>query len=75
MSFTEMIKVEYLLLPYRWKLLCLLIVTGKAVDSTLNQNQPEFRIFVLPIPLQVLPDGDCLLDQVIEIFRYFRSKP
>lgn len=38
MLFIDLIKDEYLLFPYGWKLLCLLIVTSKAVNPTLNQN-------------------------------------
>ena len=38
------------------------------MDPALNQNQPELGISVLPVPLKMLPDGDCLLDQVVAIF-------
>ena len=37
------------------------------MDSALNKNQPELGVFVLPVSLQMLPDGDCLLDQVVDI--------
>ena len=39
------------------------------MDSALDKNQPELGVFVLPVPLQMLPDGDCLLDQVVDILR------
>ena len=64
-----------LLFPYRWKLLCLLVVASKAMNPALNQNQPKLRIFILSIPLQMLPYWDCFLDEMVQILRNFRSKP
>lgn len=63
------------LFPNWRKLLCLLVVTSKTMDPALNQDQSEFGIFILPVPLQMLPNGDCFLDEVVQILRYFRSKP
>ena len=40
---------------------------GQTVDPALNQNQPELGISILPVPLKMLPDGDCLLDQMVAI--------
>ena len=40
---------------------------GQSVDSALHQNQPELGVFVLPVSLQMLPDGDGLLDQVVHV--------
>ena len=40
---------------------------GQTVDPALNQNQPELGISILPVPLEMLPDGDCLLDQMVAI--------
>ena len=37
------------------------------MDSALNKNEPELSILVLPVPLQMLPDGDCLLDQMVAV--------
>ena len=37
------------------------------MDSALDKNQPELGIFVLPVSLQMLPDGDGLLDQVVAV--------
>merc|ERR1719278_2021828 len=44
-----------------------LVVPGQSVDSALDKNQPELGVFVLPVSLQMLPDGDGLLDQVVHI--------
>jgi len=44
------------------------------VDPALDQNQPELRVLVLPVPLQVLADGDSLLDEVVKILWDFRCK-
>ena len=38
------------------------------MDPALNQNEPELGISVLPVPLEVLPDGDRLLDQMVAVF-------
>jgi hypothetical protein len=64
----------WFIFPHRWKLLRLLIIPTKTMNPTLNQNQPKFRILILPIPLQMLPNRNRLLDQVIQIFRNLRSK-
>ena len=64
-----------LLLPDRWKLLGLFIVASKSVDSALNKNEPELGIFVLPVPLQMLSDGNSFLNEVVQILRNLRSKP
>ena len=37
------------------------------MDSALDKNQPELGVFVLPVSLQMLPDRDGLLDQVVHI--------
>ena len=37
------------------------------MDPALNQNQPELGISVLPVPLKMLPDGDCLLDKMVAV--------
>ena len=38
------------------------------MDPALNQNEPELGISVLPVPLEVLPDRDRLLDQMVAVF-------
>merc|ERR1719510_2308988 len=52
-----------------------LVVPGQSVDSALHQNQPELGVFVLPVSLQMLPDGDCLLDKVVHILGELRGHP
>lgn len=37
------------------------------MDAGLDQNQTELAVRVLAVPLQVLADGDGLLDQVVQI--------
>ena len=64
----------YLLFPDGRELLGLLVVTSKTVDSALDKNQPELGVLVFPVPLKVLADGHCFLDQVVEILRDLRSK-
>ena len=64
----------YLLFPDGRELLGLLVVTSKTVDSALNKNQPELGVLVLPVPLKVLADSNCFLDQVVQILRDLRSK-
>lgn len=63
-----------LLFPDRWKLLCFLIVTSKPMDSALNKNKPKLGILVLPVPLQMLADGNSFLNEVIQVLWNLRSK-
>lgn len=63
-----------LLLPDWWKLLCLLVVASKTVNSALNKNQPELGVFILPISLKMFPNCNCLLDKMVQVFRNLRSK-
>lgn len=65
---------KYLLLPDRRELLGLLVVTSKTVDSALYKNQPKLGILVFPVPLKMLADSNCFLDEVIQILRNLRSK-
>lgn len=65
---------NYLLFPDRWKLLCPLVVASQSVDPALNKDQPEFGVLVLPVPLQMLPDRNRLLDKVVQILRNLRSQ-
>jgi hypothetical protein len=39
------------------------------VDARLDQNQPEFRVLVFTIRLEMLAYGDSLLDQVPKVLR------
>ena len=40
---------------------------GEPVDSALDKNKSELGVLVLPVPLKMLPDGHCLLDQVVAV--------
>jgi hypothetical protein len=51
-----------------------LVVTGKTVNTGLNKNQTELRVLVLAVALQVLADGDSLLDELVQVFRDLRSE-
>ena len=46
-----------------------LIVASKPVDPRLNQDKAELGVLVLAVGLQVLADGDSLLDQVPQVLR------
>lgn len=46
--------------------LCL-VVAGETVNSGLDENQPELAVLILPVALQMLPDGHGLLDEVVEV--------
>merc|ERR1712061_826185 len=51
-----------------------LVVACQTTDTALNQDKTEFGIPVLAVPLQMLADGDGLLDQVVDIFRQVGGK-
>ncbi len=63
-----------LVLPVGLQCLALLVVSGKAVNTTLNQNQAKLGVLVLAVLLQVLADVDGLLDEVVQILRELRSQ-
>lgn len=50
------------------------VVSGQSVDSRLDQNQSELGVLVLSVSLQVLSDGDSLLDQVVQVLRDVRGQ-
>lgn len=64
----EGISLLGLVLPGRMQLLGGSVVAGKSVDSALNENESELTVLILSVSLQVLPNVDGLLDQVVEIF-------
>ena len=49
----------------------MLVVAGEAVDPALDKDGPELEVFVLHVPLQVLPYRHSLLDQEVEVLRDF----
>jgi len=44
-----------------------LVVTGKTVDSGLNENEAELGVLVLAVALKVLADSNSLLDEHVQI--------
>lgn len=63
-----------LLFPDRRKLLGFLVVASKPVNPAFNKNQAELGILVLPVPFQMLPNSNSLLDEVVQILRNFRCE-
>ena len=51
-----------------------LVVTSEAVDAALNENKTVLGIGILAHLLEVLADGDGLLDEVVEILGERRGK-
>ena len=49
------------------------LLPGQSVDSALDKNESELGVLVLPVPLQMLPDADSLLDQVVAILGQLRG--
>ena len=66
--------IQYLLLPGGRKLLSTLVVTSQTVNTALDQNQTELGVAVLSVALQVLSDGDGLLDEEVHILRKRRGQ-
>lgn len=50
------------------------VIASESVNSALNENETELGVLVLSVALQVLSDGDSLLDQHVEILRDGRSE-
>lgn len=50
------------------------VVSGQSVDSRFDQNQSELRVLVLSVSLQVLSDGDSLLDQEVKVLWDLRGQ-
>merc|ERR1711862_793114 len=53
------------LLPVGLQHVLLLVVTSKAVDTALHENETELGVLVLAVLLKVLADVDSLLDKVV----------
>jgi len=51
-----------------------LVVTRQTVDTRLGQNETEFRIAILSVPLEMLSDGDGLLDHVVKVLGDLRGQ-
>jgi hypothetical protein len=50
-----------------------LVVTGKTVDSGLDENETELGVLVLAVALKVLADSNSLLKQSDQSHRKFRQ--
>lgn len=50
------------------------VVSGETVDTGLDQDEAELGVLVLAVGLQVLADGNRLLDEMPEILRDLRGK-
>lgn len=56
-----------LISPVWWQNFLGFVISSQSVNSALYQNQTEFGISVLPVPLHVFSDVDSLLDEVVQI--------
>lgn len=63
-----------LVLPVGRELTRGLVVAGKTVDTGFSKNQVVLAVLVLAVALQVLADGDSLLDKVVQVLRDLGSK-
>ena len=61
-------------LERRGDLLLGLVIASETVDTGFDENKTELGILVLSVRLEVLADGDGLLDEVPEILRDGGSK-
>ena len=43
------------------------------MNSALDKNKSELGVLVLPVPLKMLPDGHCLLDQIVAVLGELRG--
>jgi len=51
-----------------------LVVSAETVDSGFDEDEAELGVLVLSVALEVLADGDGLLDQHVEVFWNFWGK-
>jgi hypothetical protein len=65
---------RYLLLEVRFDLAHGAVVAREAVDTGLDQNEAELGVLVAPVALEVLADGDGLLDEAVEVLRELRGE-
>lgn len=56
-----------------WQLSGALVVSCESVNSAFNENQSVLGSGVLTELVEMFADADCLLDQVVEIFRELRG--
>ena len=70
----ECVSLLGLIFPGRRELLGGAVVARKSVDSAFDKNETELAILILSVSLQVLPNVDSLLDEVVEILGNFGGK-
>lgn len=63
-----------LVLPEGGDLLRAAVVAGEAVDPALDEDEAELGIHVRPVPVEVLPDRDGLLDEEVEVLGQLRRE-
>lgn len=63
-----------LVLPGRRQNTNRLVVSGKSVDSGLDENESELGVGILSVLIEVLSDGNSLLDKVVKILRNLGGK-
>jgi hypothetical protein len=61
-------------LPGGGDLLGAAVEADEAVDPALDEDEPELDVHVGPVPVQVLPDGDGLLDEEVEVLGHLRRE-
>merc|ERR1740122_694351 len=52
-----------------------LVVSCEAVDAALHENQAELRVLVFAVLVEMLADGDGLLDEIVEVLGQIRGEP
>lgn len=62
-------------LPVGRDLLGLFVVTSEAMNAALDKDKAELGVLVLTVPVKVLADIDCLLDEHVQVFRDIRCQP
>ena len=60
-------------LPLGGELLCSSIVAAQSMNSTLDKNESELGVDILTVLLQVLSDGNSLLDQCEQVLGDLRG--
>jgi len=57
--------------PGWWKSTDGLVIAGQTMDTRLDENEAELGVLVLAIALEMLADGDGLLDQHVQVLWNF----
>jgi len=46
-----------------------LVIPRQSVNTTLDENKAEFRVFVFSVDIEMFADRDSFFDEVVEVFR------